>query len=100
MAICAYQLWKETREKLPESYFEEADEEQDMYDVHVTRYQKYTRSAKKLLGDAHQTYLRDVELLKIYMEFLELTKDEDTKALAIVKALDAFKNDPDYYLLL
>lgn len=33
------------------------------------------------------------------LQFLTLTKDNDTKAQATLKSLEAFHADPDYYLL-
>lgn len=73
MALCSYQLWKQAREKLSENYLQDEeeglmDQEEYQYDVNIKKYTKYTRSTQKLLADAHRTYLRDVELLKMYID--------------------------------
>ncbi|KAI9255937.1 hypothetical protein EDC94DRAFT_223427 [Helicostylum pulchrum] len=69
MAICAYNLWKKSREKLPESYFE--DDQHDPFDLNITRYEKHARAATKYLAEAHHTYLRDAELLDFYFDVRE-----------------------------
>lgn len=68
MAICAYSLWKKSREKLPESYF---DDDRDPFDLNVTRYEKNVRTAANYLAEAHHTYLRDAELLDFYFDVRE-----------------------------
>lgn len=65
MAICAYNQWGIAKEQLPETYFE--DEEHDVYDFSISRYEKRTRSASKYLAEAHNTYKLDVVLLDMYM---------------------------------
>jgi hypothetical protein len=68
MSICSYKLWKKARENLPESYFDEEEYEHDKFDINITRYQKYTRSAQDLLPKAHLAYLRDVEIINMYID--------------------------------
>lgn len=73
MAICAYNLWKSSRDNLPEEYLE--DGERDENDLRIIRYEKHMRHATKYLSEAHKTYLRDPELLLIYCDVgLEISR--------------------------
>lgn len=97
MALCAYHLWNKAYSELPEDYFEE--EEYDRFDITHLRYQKYLRAATKYLAEAHHTYLRDSEIFEIYFSFLQKTKDVEGKKSITLQSLEAFKKDPEYYLL-
>ncbi|KAG2232886.1 hypothetical protein INT48_004899, partial [Thamnidium elegans] len=97
MAICAYNLWKKSREKLPESYFEE--DQHDPFDLNITQYEKHVRVATNYLAEAHRTYLRDAELLDFYFDFLKLTGDNETAKKMILESLEVCKREPEYYLL-
>ncbi|CEP17810.1 hypothetical protein [Parasitella parasitica] len=96
MAICAYSLWKISKEKLPETYFQ--DEEYDVDDFAVSRYEKLTRTTSKYLAETHKLYKLDVEILDMYLTFLDTATDRSKKEVISI-TLHAFKENPDRYML-